>query len=210
MKYFLLLSFLLISILVSAQIDTIFKNKAYTSYYSFKLKNPLMVVYTLRNGGGDCNRSKFHFKNDGLGRRTAIASDYSHSGYDMGHLMNAEDKAYDCELDESSFRFWNCYPQTPQLNRGMWSAFEEDVRKLSKTDSLLILCGGIYNKNIIGNNVFVPDTCWKVVYSYTHNKIMFSYIFTNTTNPIKTDINIVKLTAILKKKHKIDLKKYIK
>lgn len=191
-------------------VDTIIKTNAYTSYYSFKLKNPLMVVYNLHKGGGDCDRSQFRFTTGKLGNRSATAKDYSHSGYDEGHLANAEDFAYDCKLDSITFRFWNCCPQTPQLNRGIWKVNEEDVRGLSQNDSILVLCGSFYSSKIIGDSVYVPETCWKVVYSHTQKKVLMCYIFTNTTTPVMKPIDIKVLNNMLKTKYKIDLAVFLK
>ena len=48
----------------SKYIDTVIHTSVYDSYYSFKLKNPIFVVYKLNKGGGDCDRQKegFNFK----------------------------------------------------------------------------------------------------------------------------------------------------
>jgi len=208
----LIFFFLVIKICTNAQcVDTIIATKAYTSYYSFELKNPLMVTYTLYHGGGECDRSNFSFKDKWLGHKGATMKDYSKSGYDKGHLANAEDFAYDCILDESTFRFWNCYPQTPKLNRGIWKALEEKVRKISQTDSLLILCGGFYNSNAtIGDNIAIPTSCWKVVYSYTKQRILFSYIFTNDSLPVSSRISVEELNNMLKNKYEIDIHKLLR
>lgn len=194
---------------LSQQVDTIIKTKAYSSYYSFKYKTPVIVVYTLYKGGGDCNRDKFHFKVASL-KKGATSEDYSCSGYDMGHLANAEDFAYDCSLDELTFRFWNCLPQTPQLNRGIWNVNEAEIRKLSQSDSLLIICGGFFKNFFIGDSVYVPSTCFKVVYSYTQKNVVMSLIFTNTSTPEKMFIDYDSLNLTITKKYKINLNKLIK
>lgn len=195
----------------SQKVDTIFNSETYKSYYSFDLKNPIIVSYTLYKGGGDCDRSHFYFKgNIFLKNRIATSSDYSHSGYDEGHMANAEDFAYNCTFDESTFRFWNCVPQTPELNRGIWKTMENQVRILSQKDSILVICGNIYNDKFIGNKVFVPVQCWKVVYSYTQKKIILSYIFTNSSSPNKTEIDVHTLNDIIKSKYKIDFLKTMK
>jgi endonuclease G len=177
--------------------DTLFSCEAYQAYYSFELKAPIYVIYKLYKGGGDCDRDQFSFINSGLGSRTAGNKDYLCSGYDMGHLANAEDFAYDCRLDESTFRFWNCFPQTPELNRGIWKAYENEIRKLSQEDTLTIICGGFYSSKTIGNCVAVPKKCWKIVYK--KQQIVSIYIFTNTHKPQKKKISIYKLSKKLRK-----------
>jgi endonuclease G len=211
MKKLLLITILLYSYVSNCQVDTIIRTDIYTSYYSFRLKNPVMVVYNLHRGGGDCSRADFHFRKDSiLGKRMATPQDYAKSGYDEGHLANAEDFAFNCVYDKETFHFWNCSPQTPQLNRGIWKVLEDRVRKISETDSILILCGSIFDTQTIGSGVYVPTQCWKVVYSYTEKKVILSNIFTNTTSPVMSDIDYNILAETLKTKYNIVIMDFLK
>jgi len=196
----LLLFFLLYSLHVTAQykVDTIIKSVAYTSYFSNVLKEPLYVTYTLSKGGGDCDRSKFKFKTDKK-IKSANANDYNGTGYDKGHLVNAEDEANNCIFDESTFRYWNCLPQTSNLNRGVWKINETDVRKISQKIPIFIVCGGYYKtKIIIGENVYVPTHCWKVVQNIQTKKIIQVKWFTNTNNATVVDLSLKQLEDSLK------------
>ena len=142
----------------------------------------MYVKYKLYKGGGDCDRNQFDFIIDDI-PNTATSFDYNHSGFDQGHLCNAEDFAYDCMKEAITFRFYNCIPQYPNLNRGIWKSYEHKIRKLSQTDSLLIFCGGIYNDQKIPNTkVYIPDKCWKVVYSLSSGDILYCLLFTNKQN----------------------------
>lgn len=193
----------------SQKIDTIIKTEAYISYYSYQIKNPCIVTYNLYKGGGDCDRNGFRFKTGGL-KQSATSKDFYKSGYDIGHLANSEDFAYDCILDESTFRFWNCLPQTPELNRGVWKSNENEIRNLSQSDSLFIICGGFFNKTFIGDSVFVPDSCFKIVYSYKQKKVVMCHSFTNSKTPVKKELDYRKLNLFLIKKHKVYINKLIK
>lgn len=202
-KYlFSLLSVILLSVSISYSQDTLVKNKIYQSLYSYKYKNPEYVSYKLYHGGGDCNRSQFQFHVDSVIKKTATLRDYSHSGFDMGHLCNAEDFAYDCSLMGLTFKFYNCMPQYPNLNRGVWKSYETKIRKLSETDSLLIICGGLYKDSIgskmTNTNVYIPYICWKVVKSLSTNKIIYCLVFTNNeqTNSVK-DYPLARLIKLL-------------
>lgn len=177
MRLFFLL--LLVPFLSSAQITDTIVLKNYTAYVSRNLGEPVFVSYKLYQGGGDCSRAGFRFKND---REIYLVGDaeYLYSGYDKGHLVNAEDFAYDCELDELTFRYYNCLPQTPNLNRGIWKSWETNLRKVSQQDSLLILCGGVWTDRFKGN-MPVPTLCWKVVKNLRTRQVEHVLIFTNET-----------------------------
>lgn len=162
--------------------DTIIKSKILECHFSYKYRNPIYVKYTLYKGGGDCNRSKYHFKT-GKVKNSATADDYAHSGYDIGHLASAEDFAFNCGLDSLTFFFYNAVPQTPNLNRGIWKTYEERIRELSQKDSLLIICGAVFPQNYKTLNnkglVAIPSNCWKVVKSLSTGKILYILWFTN-------------------------------
>src|ERR1051325_6593239 len=115
MKRFLLLACIISSFYAFAQktyIDTVIRMGIYDSYFSYSLKNPVFVTYYLTSGGGDCDRSKFRFRATDF---TATDDDYD-KRYDKGHLANAEDFAFDCAKDKKTFWYFNCSPQTPNLN----------------------------------------------------------------------------------------------
>jgi endonuclease G len=164
-----------------SQVDTIINSGFYKSYFDYEVKQPLYVTYKLFKGGGDCSRASFRFRND-TKIQTSNFYDYDKSGYDMGHLVNAADFAFNCEMGEKTFRYYNCLPQTPNLNRGVWKSWETKIRKESQTDSLLIICGGVFGKKRIkkNSNVFVPDNCWKIVYSLSKGEVLNCLWFTNS------------------------------
>jgi endonuclease G len=188
-KLLLIISILIQSISIAQKVDTIINTGIYKSYFCYKYKEPLYVTYNMYKGGGDCSREGFNFIND-TKVKTATANDYKANGYDKGHLASSEDFASNCKHDEMTFRFYNCLPQTPNLNRGTWKHWETEIRKISQTDSVHVICGGIFTKTskVIGNGVYVPDYCWKIVISLKKNKILYIMLFTNNDNAVKTDV----------------------
>ena len=188
--------FLFAVIIVFCQkVDTIIKKDAYYSYYSYSVKNPLYVVYHLYQGGGDCSRKSMAFISD-IG--TATNNDYKKQGYDKGHLANAEDFAYDCDKEKSTFSYYNCQPQTPRLNRGIWKTWETCIRKESQTEHLEIICGGIFtNSTTIGDALYVPRYCWKIVVNEENGAIIHCLIFPNDDSDSYQDISITDLKAKL-------------
>jgi endonuclease G len=186
-------------------IDTIINAGNYKSYFDIDKKQPIFVSYILYKGGGDCNRNSFRFKND-TDIKMATTKDYSGTGFDMGHLANAEDFANDCVAGEKTFRFYNCLPQYPNLNRGVWKRWENRARELSQKDSLLIICGGQFSEKTIGEKVYVPDYCWKVIYSLKSNKVWKVLWFKNVprdSDKYSEEITLQKLEEKLNYKLKM-------
>jgi endonuclease G len=164
----------------------------YKANFSNTFHEPRYISYILYKGGGDCNRDKFSFKNDDPRLECATDSDYRGSHYDKGHMANAEDFAFDCAKDELTFRYYNCLPQTANLNRGSWKANETQIRKWSQTDSLYIVCGGFFGNNKIGK-IVVPSYCWKVVQSVSSKKVLFCGWFSNTSTATLEEISVSEL-----------------
>jgi len=194
---FLLLTLVTVTGFSQSTYDTIIRNGVYESYYDIDIKQPLFVTYKMYKGGGDCSRAGFRFKND-TKIPMAKAKDYSASGYDQGHLVSAEDFAFDCVADEKTFRFYNCLPQTPNLNRGIWKKWETEIRKESQINELYIIAGGHFTKKItIGNGVWVPTHCFKVVQDVKTKKIKHVLYFTNTNQATCTIMTLDKLEKTL-------------
>jgi len=180
---------------IAQRIDTVIQKPAYTSYYSYSVKSPLYVVYYLYKGGGDCSRKQLSFTKE---YRSASNKDYAKSGYDRGHLANAEDFAFDCTMEKCTFSYYNCIPQHQKLNRGSWKSWETTIRKESQRDRLKIYTGAIYGKQTIGSGVGVPDYCWKIVYNTRTKLIMHALLFKNDASEAVQRITTKQLSAMLK------------
>lgn len=156
------------------------------SHFYRPIKQPLFVKYALHRGGGSCERGSLDFKNDRADIATATDKDYAASGFDKGHLANAEDFANDCAKQKLTFVYYNALPQTPNLNRGVWKTNETTIRKWSQKDPLVIICGGYKFKK--KGRLWVPTNCFKVVQSKATRKILFCGTYTNTSKATKKDI----------------------
>lgn len=206
MKNFLIFLLLLPLFSFGQKIDTVINNGYYTSYYSYTLKQPHFVVYKLYKGGGDCSRKGMVFKTGGV-KNSATIQDYYKTGYDQGHLVNFEDYAYNCAKAEATFRYYNVIPQTRNLNRGVWKMYEHIIRQVSQSDSLLIITGGTNYRTRIGSGVYVPEYCWKVVYSLSKKVVVYALFFKNDqTNAWVTDETI----TTLEQKVGYNIRKYLK
>lgn len=183
MKKIILLLIILLSLNSYSQniekYDTIVVETNYKSYYSFKIKGPSFVIYKLYKGGGSVSRKGMDFKS------TLPFFDYKKSGYDIGHMADAEDFAYNEILEKETFKYYNAVPQKPNLNRGIWKSYETKIRKISQTDRLLIICGGC------DYNGMIPNNCFKIVYSLSKRQILYSLVFTNNNNSSVLDDKIL-------------------
>ena len=71
--------------------DKVFQGETYKSFYSYQIKAPSFIIYKLYKGGGTIKRTDMTFTG------TYPHFNYSNSGYDKGHLADAEDFAYSKE-----------------------------------------------------------------------------------------------------------------
>jgi endonuclease G len=172
----LLSVFLLINALFAQTVDVVVDKGIYKSHYSRTLSVPLYVEYELYRGGGSVSRRGMKFE-EGYG--TAKNKDYRKSGYDKGHLVPAEDFAFDSYKEQQTFSYYNCFPQTPKLNRGAWKVWEATIRSESQKWPLKIYTGGIYGSRKLNNKVAIPDYCWKVVFNQQTGRLMHVLLFTN-------------------------------
>lgn len=173
-----------------------YQTSIYTIVYDTVMKAPLCATYKLYMGGGDCSRKLLHFKR---APGSATAADYAASGYDEGHMVNAEDFANNCENEAKTFSFYNCAPQTPQLNRGIWKVKESTTRGISQRDSLNVIVGClILNKHkVIGNGVTIPYYYYRIVQSMTTKEILSCALFTNTTRPTLQYVTVDQLDELI-------------
>jgi len=189
-----LISFFFVTFLSAQQVDTVIKTGIYKSYFCYSLKEPLYVTYTLYKGGGGCDRDEQSFSFRKCGVQTASDDDYSSSGYDKGHLANAEDFADDCDNEEKTFCYYNCVPQTIKLNRGIWKTWEEKVRVLSQTKKLFVIAGAIYGDKTMGpHNIGVPKYCYKIVLNKKTKKVIYCVLFSNNDSKKAKEITLRQL-----------------
>jgi endonuclease G len=184
-----IITLLFVTLTINAQtIDTLITTPIYKSYFSYSVREPLMVTYKLYKAGGTNSRAGMVFKTGGL-RQSATPDDYAKSGYDIGHMATAADFAYNATAQESTFRFYNALPQLPRLNRGVWKKLETDVRQQSQSDSLFVICGGYQFDTKLNNRIGVPKYCFKIIKSLSKNTIK-CYIFPNDNSNTSNEISL--------------------
>lgn len=160
----------------------------YTLSYIDKYEEPEWVAYKLSQQmlGGQNKRTNEFIPDPEVPSGSALAQDYSGSGYDRGHLCPAADMNSSPELMKESFYMSNMCPQAPSFNRGIWSKLEKTVRMWADEDGLIyIVSGPIFSSNMryIGrsNKVAVPPEFYKVILCYNpdHEAKAIGFIIPN-------------------------------
>lgn len=200
MKKLILCLVLITGLLKAQQVDTVVTNSVFTSYYSFVTHNPVIVTYTLNYINGDCDRSKYDFKDTS---KIFCNEAFVGSGFDRGHLCNAEDFSADCEKVKLTFSYFNCAPQVPFCNRSSWKRLENQVRILATDKNVLVINGVINEESRKLNCMTIPSRFYKIVIDQTTNKIILcSAVWNNTYSP-PYSTTIAEIISQVDKHHKI-------
>ena len=97
-----------------------------------------------------------------------LTSDYTHSGFDRGHMAPAADMKWSPLAMRESFYMTNICPQNHSNNAGDWKDLEELVRDLATTyGNIYLACGPVVSdtSNTIGTirRIVVPESFYKVL-----------------------------------------------
>lgn len=159
----------------------------YTVSYNNFYKTPNWVAWELtrQETKGDEERKNRFVPDPDLPEPRVEHADYTHSGYDRGHMAPAADMKWSKKAMEESFYMSNICPQNQKLNRDDWGDLEELCRSWArKYGTVYIACGPIYDqkqpKRIGEHRVAVPDRFFKVVLIYNRkNPIAMGFLFDN-------------------------------
>lgn len=173
----------------------VIRHKGYTLSYNVQWRLPNWVGYelTAEETLGNIERTDWFDTDPEVKGVCPRHSDYTHSGYDRGHMAPAADMAWDKQAMVESFYMSNICPQVHGLNAGAWKQLENRVRTWAQEDSAIIIaCGPIIGKTAttIGRNkITVPERFYKIVASpYSPNPRGIAFIFNNeaTDKPLYT------------------------
>ena len=142
----------------------------YTLAYDAKTRTPQWVAWELtkKETQGTVERSNDFQPDPDVKGAKVVTKDYSHSGYDRGHMAPAADMKWSKKAMKESFYMSNICPQDHNLNTSDWSELENKSRQWARRfGKVYIVCGPIYNgkrNEYIGDHrVKVPDAFFKVV-----------------------------------------------
>jgi DNA/RNA endonuclease G (NUC1) len=122
-----------------------------------------------------------------------IKSNYTHTGYDLGHLTPSSITSYDSITNHNSFSMFNQAPQLAHFNEHPWEQLEmhvEDTIAKYKSDAVIIT-GVIYdytkNTYLAKSRIRVPVSYYKIL---TLSNKAYAWIGSNLNEGIiPTSIN---------------------
>ncbi len=124
--------------------------------------------------------------------------DYVRSGFDRGHMAPAGDMPT-AQAQTESFSLGNIVPQERTLNRTLWAAIEESVRRLAiERGDLYVVTGPIFQGaeiQTINGRVLVPTHLFKAVYD-PKSREGAAYLAPNVSDAEWREIGLAELTTI--------------
>ena len=164
----------------------IVKHKSYIICFDEDLKFTRWASYILTDSMlrfPVCKRTD-DFRPDDQVNNSPQLIDYTNSGYDRGHLVNAQDMKFDSISESESFYLTNMAPQIPSFNRGIWLQLESKTREWTMVcKELYVITGGILSDSIkyIGDSIPVPSCFYKIIYD-RNKKRTIAFIINNTNH----------------------------
>lgn len=146
---------------------------SYHVTYDYSLNVPVYVTWSVTRAdlGQVKRKASWTFRQD---RRVpaprATSSDYTHSGYQRGHMCPAADRSASVAAMRETFTMSNICPQLPALNTGAWSAIEARTRAIAlRGDGVVVRCAPLFfacdTIRIGKHRVAVPHAFVKAVYA---------------------------------------------
>lgn len=148
---------------------TYLENKSYVVGYSESLRNPLWVAYRVFDVPARKSGKRPGFRTDRRTRSKVSPRDYTHSGYDRGHMAPnyAISTRYGSDGQRETFLMSNIIPQTPRINRYLWKDLEMRVAKRYGLyfNEVWVLTGPVFEKTIhrLKSGVAIPSAYYKIV-----------------------------------------------
>jgi endonuclease G len=149
----------------------VFRNDGFLVGYSDLRGVPLWVAYRLTSAPPHPrHRRPTRFRSDWRGLIPVMPADYTHSGYDRGHLApnHAMEVVHGPQAQEDTFLMTNVAPQKPDLNRKLWERLEEVELDhfLARFGALWVWTGPVFDADIrrlkTAWRVEVPDAFFRI------------------------------------------------
>lgn len=164
----------------------------YAIVYSDQLKTSLISSEHLT--ADDINAAKLikrsgHFFTD-KELNSAKSSQYTHSGYQRGHLVPSADMPT-IEAQHQTFDMSNITPETKQFNEVVWERVERNVRQqVLDNGEAYIINAPIFKYPLTKmNGIAIPTSVAKVVY-FPKTGVCEAYVVTNTDVPYTQEMSV--------------------
>ena len=148
------------------------RSEAFLVGYSDIRGNPLWVSYKIKAIPQKAKRLKrpSKFELDWRSINKVTHKDYTHSGYDRGHMAPnyAISRLFGKQAQLETFVMTNITPQKPKLNRGLWKKLEMlEIKKFTQlANNVWVTTGTLFTgeKHYLKNadNVEIPDAFYKI------------------------------------------------
>lgn len=118
-----------------------------------------------------------------------VASEYSGSGFDRGHMCPSADRTSTVANNSATFLMTNMIPQSPNNNQIPWANLENYTRSLVTAGNEVYIISGPAGqggtgsagyKTTVGNGVVVPAQTWKIIVVLPNGNGDLSRITTST------------------------------
>lgn len=163
-------------------------NLAYVACYNFKTNTPLWSSYSLN--ADDANKQMKRYEefiaDERIPARNRInPNDFSHSGYDRGHLCPNASADWNPKAQMQTFLLSNIAPQDRTLNREAWGQIEAKEREWTNFFGDVQVITGVWfdfskpTYQTIGGNIrpiAVPDFWYKIVYNPSTNQAIAFWV----------------------------------
>lgn len=180
-------SFLILALSACPNVGQVLDHGSFTVVYDSTLLIPTQADWVLDRQflGRSSREPSWRFIEDSrVPAPRATHSDYTHSGYDRGHMCPAADRSASTELLRSTFIMTNVCPQTPALNRGLWKRLEEGCRRIAASGRRLAIHVDVVfwladTQRIGRHQVAVPHGFVKTVRDALTDSILYARYFVN-------------------------------
>lgn len=168
--------------------EDIVKHLGYTASYNHTTLCPNWVAWELTAEEADGQQDgQYSFSRDpDVDFPKASREDYSHSGWDKGHMAPRADMKWSAKALEESYYFTNVCPQDHEMNSQSWRKIEELTRRLARRYGLVyVVCGPLYSEHRHGTigeaGIQVPDAFFKALAVCTERGVQtVGFIVENT------------------------------
>lgn len=169
--------------------EQILHRTAMTISWNKETRTPNWVAYLLKDADMDGNlgREPEFYQDFEIAKEVRVSTyDYSHSGYDRGHMAPAGDFNGDKKAKKETFYMTNICPQNHKLNGDSWNTLEKQCRDWAYQEGgIYSVVGPIYtseNPKTIGTHkVAVPDKFFRCILSLKKGKEKaVGFIYENT------------------------------